>query len=194
MTTLAETLAGIDAAHAADPHAEGDVPAELLYARRASAWLDRLVPDASDALRVAVRASHLRRWEVPRSDYPEGREGYRRWRTDQLRRHAELCGALLREAGWSDDFIARVASLIQKKRFKTDPEAQALEDVACLLFLEHGLPPFRADHDDEALLPILRKTWAKMSDRGRELALQLPMSPTDRALVARATAPEPDAP
>lgn len=189
---LAATVARIDAENAADPSVAsgpaGPEPAELLYARRVNAWLERLEPSPSDALRVAVRASHLRRWEVPRSTYPEGRDGYRRWRTDQAQRHADLCGVLLRELGWDEAFVARVESLIQKRHLKTDPEAQALEDAACLVFLEHALPAFRLTHDDDALLPILRKTWAKMSERARNIALTLQLPSADRDLVARALA------
>ena len=49
---------------------------------------ERLLEAPSDALRIAARAHHLRRWEVPRSSYPEGRAGYLRWRRDQKARHA----------------------------------------------------------------------------------------------------------
>lgn len=190
---LADALARIDAANAEDPTLtdtpDGPVAAELLYSQRMTAWLERLDADPSDALRVAVRAQHLRRWEVSRSTYPAGREGYRRWRTDQGRRHAELASELLLAAGWDDAFAARVTSLIRKKSFKTDPEAQTLEDAACLVFLEHVLPGFRRGRDESELLPILRKTWVKMSERARTFALSLHLAPADRDLVERALLP-----
>lgn len=194
---LTDAQARIDAANAEDPTLVdtpgGPVPSELLYARRMTEWLLRLVPEPSDELLLAVRAQHLRRWEVPRSGYPVGREGYRRWRTDQGKRHAALATELLVAAGYDDAFTARVAALIRKKAFKTDPEAQALEDAACLVFLEFVLPTFRQGRDEASLLPILRKTWRKMSPHAHAFALSLPLSPADRDLVARALKPpEPD--
>src|SRR5665213_3687401 len=73
-------LALIDAANGRDPNRanfEGrEYPAELIYSMRMSEWLDRLEPTASEALRLAVRCQHLRRWEVPRSQFPMTRPGY----------------------------------------------------------------------------------------------------------------------
>ena len=40
--------------------------------------------------------------------------------------------------------------------------------------------------DDERLVAIVRRTWRKMSARGREAALGLDLSERGRALVARA--------
>jgi hypothetical protein len=38
------------------------------------------------------------------------------------------------------------------------------------------------------LIDILRKTWKKMSQRGREAALGLPLAPELRAIVEKAVA------
>ena len=74
-----------DAANAEDPETEvvegESYPRELLYAQRMSAWLERYAPDASEALRLAVRCQHIRRWVIPRRDYPMDRRGYLQWRT-----------------------------------------------------------------------------------------------------------------
>src|SRR5688572_18669971 len=95
---LARALAAVDAANADDPttvEVEGrSVPRELIYGRRMSAWLERLAPDASEPLQVAVRAQHIQRWKIPRASYPEGRAGYRRWRSELARMHAELAGRI----------------------------------------------------------------------------------------------------
>src|SRR4051794_38204229 len=40
-----------------------DHPDALLYARRMSEWLHKLVPDASEPLRLAARSQHLMRWQ-----------------------------------------------------------------------------------------------------------------------------------
>ncbi|HJL15599.1 MAG TPA: DUF4202 domain-containing protein [Sandaracinaceae bacterium LLY-WYZ-13_1] len=182
-------LAAIDALHAEDPAREGGEPAELVYARRMSDALAKLVDEPSDALRLAVRAQHLQRWRIPRSDYPDGKAGYHRWRTVQKKTHGELAAAAVRDAGYDEPTAERVATLVRKKGLKADPEAQALEDAACLVFLEHGLGDFAEGRDAAQLVDILRKTWAKMSERGRTLALALPLDERARALVERALSP-----
>lgn len=189
---FAAALAAIDAANAEDPGHEAvagkRVPKELAYARRMTAWLGRLEPEASEALRLAIRAQHIRRWTVPRDGYPMDRQGYHRWRTALARFHAETAGAILQKAGYDAATIERVGSLIRKERLKSDPEAQTLEDVACLVFLENYLADFAGKHDEAKVVDILRKTWRKMSKRGQEAALTLDLKPAGRRVLDRALA------
>ena len=189
---LREALARFDEANADDPNREivdgGEQPRELVYARRMTAALDSFAPEAPEAVRLAVRCQHIRRWTVPRDTYPEGRDGYRRWRTDLARFHAATAAEILRAVGYGDDTVARVGALLRKERLKADPQVQLLEDVACLVFLQHYLPAFADRHDDAKLVDILGKTWRKMSARGRAAALALDLEPRLRALVSRAAA------
>jgi hypothetical protein len=173
-------IAAFDAANAEDPNREkeGGVahPKELLYARRMSEMLERFAPDASEAVRLAARCQHIRRWEVPRDSYPRTPEGYRAWRKRLMDLHAETAARLLRETGYGEDVVTHVQALVRKERLKRDPDSQLLEDVVDLVFLEHYLERFVADHpeyDEVKLADILKKTWAKMSPRGREAALTL---------------------
>src|SRR5207237_8811472 len=105
-------------------------------------WLDRLEPAASEALRLAVRCQHLRRWVIPRSTFPMTRAGYHQWRTTLARFHADEAAKVLGDAGYDDATVARVRALVRKEGLKTDPETQTLEDVACLVFLEDELADF----------------------------------------------------
>ena len=185
-----DAVARFDRANAEDPNVEtvdgAAHPRELLYAQRMSATLEHFAPDASEVVRLAVRCQHIRRWTVPRDSYPEGRDGYRRWRTDLGRFHAETAGAILRDVGYDEATVERVRVLLRKERLKADPEVQLLEDVICLVFLRHYLAPFAAQHEDEKVVGILRKTWRKMSERGRAAASDLDVAPELRALVDRA--------
>jgi len=52
--------------------------------------LAQFQPEASEHLQIACRAQHIRRWALDRSDYPEGRTGYKTWRSRQARLHASL--------------------------------------------------------------------------------------------------------
>lgn len=169
----------IDAANAADPNRiaarSGERPAALVYGERMSERLQHLVPDASEHLRIAVRAQHLERWKTPRSAYPMDRPGYLRWRNEQKRRHGARVSELMAEAGYGEADRERVAGLVRKQGLKRDPEAQALENVACLVFLEHYLSDFASDRPREQLVDIIAKTWRKMSDDGRRAALALPL-------------------
>lgn len=189
-TPFARAIARFDAVNAEDPRrdsVDGEFhPRELLYARRMSETLDRFAPDASEALRLAARAQHIQRWIVPRSEYPEGRAGYKRWRTRLMGHHAELAGGILREVGYGEDLVERVQMLLRKQGLKRDPEVQRLEDVVCLVFLEHYFDAFARDHEEGKLVEILGKTWMKMSEQGRAAALDLELSDRARRLVGLA--------
>lgn len=173
-------IAAFDAANSADPNLERDGrlddPKELVYARRMSTMLQRFAPDAPEAVRLAVRCQHIRRWEIPRDRYPRTPEGYREWRNHLMDFHAEVAGRILEAVGYGTEAIEHVQGLVRKEHLKRDPDAQLVEDVVDLVFLQHYLERFVADHpeyDEAKLADILRKTWAKMSERGRAAALKL---------------------
>ncbi len=187
---LQAALARFDAANAEDPSTEvfhGTVyPKELLYAQRMTAWLTTVAPEASEALRLAVRCQHIRRWSIPRQTYPMDRQGYLRWRTTLARFHADTAATILRDVGYDEATILRVQTLLRKERLKRDPEVQCLEDVICLVFLENYLADFALQHEEEKILDILRKTWKKMSPHGQDIARTMPMSADAQRLVAHA--------
>ncbi len=187
---LSEAIARFDAANTEDPNQElidgRERPKELVYAERMSAWLDRLAPDASDVVRLAVRAQHIRRWSIPRDSYPMDRAGYREWRIELGKFHAETAGEILRDVGHDEATVTRVQSLLRKERLKADPEVQLLEDVACLVFLSHYFADFAAKHDDARLVEIVRKTWRKMSTQGQAAARGLALPADLEAILARA--------
>ena len=182
-TRLNEVVAAIDAANARDPNqveVEGrPQPAELVYGRRMSAALARMAPEASEHLRIAARGQHVERWTSPRRSYPDGRAGYLRWRKDLQAFHARRIGEIMAAAGYEADAIERVGALLRKERLKSDAETQMLEDVACIVFLEHYLDDFLRKTDPDKLAGILAKTWNKMSplghDAARKLALPAPV-------------------
>ncbi len=185
-------LARIDAANSEDPTRrtfEGrEYPYALLYGLRMTHWLARLEPDAPEPVQLAVRAQHICRWKIPRSDYPLDRAGYHRWRTRLYEFHAQTAGQILAEAGYDEATIAEVQNLLRKRELKSNPRTQLLEDVACLVFLENDFSQLAREHDEAKMIDILRKTWRKMSDRGQAAALEVPMTAGDRALIEKALA------
>jgi tRNAThr (cytosine32-N3)-methyltransferase len=182
----------IDAAHAADPsRTDAGTPAELVYADRMEEWVARLVADASPLLRLAARCQHLERWTVPRATYPEGKAGYYAWRQGLYKKQAERARELLREADISSAEADDVATWVSKTGLMTNPGTQALEDAACLVFLENEIADFAAQHADyprEKFLRILQKTWRKMSPAAQHAALALDLPPAIAALVREALA------
>lgn len=194
-TAFDQTLAAIDALHAEDPRstilADGtSMPKELAYAQRMSGWLDRVHDAPDDVLRLAVRAQHLQRWLVPRDEYPEGRVGYLTWRRDQGKRAGETTVQLMQEAGYSAEDAQRVTAMIGKKGLGRDPDVQALEDCACLVFLENYFADFSRKIEHDHMVRIVQMTWRKMSPRAHALALKLPMSDASLALVKEALGAE----
>ena len=182
----------IDAAHGADPVRTADgSPAELVYADRMERWVTVVAPGASPLMRLAARCQHLERWSVPRASYPLDKAGYHAWRRFLYTRQAERARALLLEGGVSPEEAADVATWVSKSGLKTNLGTQALEDAACLVFLENEISAFAAQHADyprEKFVDILRKTWRKMSPRAQELARGLDLPPAIAALVAEALA------
>ena len=187
---LAQAFAAIDAANAADPNTitynGEEQPKELCHSHLATEWLDRLAPDATEAQKLAARAHHLRRWEIPRDSYPKDRAGYLRWRTELGRFHAEETAKLLAEAGYDPETIERVKTIIRKRNLKGDPEVQTHEDVLCLVFLSTQLDMFAADLETEKLIEVLAKSLNKMSEEGRQQALRLSLNNAQRGILARA--------
>jgi Domain of unknown function (DUF4202) len=184
--------AAFDEANSQDPNLEVDggvpYPREWLDAQRLSAWVDRLEPGASEALRLAARCQHLQRWRIPRSAYPDGRAGYLQWRTALGRFHADEAEKILREAGYADEMVDAVRRINTKQGLQSNPDTRTMEDALCLSFMEHELERFATKHSDEKLVNILKKTWSKMSPRAREIAGTLALSERLQKLLERALA------
>lgn len=161
-------------------------PKELLYALRMSDCLNKFAPQASEALQLAARCQHICRWEISRSTFPIGRVGYHQWRTTLKKFHAEKAKSVLEKIGYGEELINRVQLLVQKKQLKKNPETQTLEDVICLVFLEHYFAQFAAKHPKEKVIDILQKTWRKMSVTGQQAALNLSLAPSSMQLIKEA--------
>jgi hypothetical protein len=183
-------VAEVDAANAHDPRqdvvAGTSRPREVVYSERMSQCLALLYPEASEALRIAARAQHICRWQIPRQNYPLGREGYNAWRAACRDHHAALTSGIMRRHGYGVDEIAQVVKIIRKEQLKRDPESQALENVVAVVFVDHYLDEFVAghrDYDDTKLADILKKTLRKMDATGHAAALGLNLPEPTRRLI-----------
>ncbi|MCH7600479.1 MAG: DUF4202 domain-containing protein [Myxococcales bacterium] len=174
-------VAEIDRVNADDPHqieVRGVVrPKELGHADLASEWVARLDEQPSEALQLAARAHHLRRWSLPRNDYPEGRSGYLVWRQALKQQHADETAHILEACGYEASVIESVTRIILRKNLVQNPDAQTLEDALCLVFFETQLVELAGRLDPEKMRNVGIKTLRKMSSRGRALALELPLDP-----------------
>lgn len=187
---LKAALAAIDQANADDPHTievDGQVrPKEQAHAELMTEWVQRLDPDAHDAQLVAARAHHLRRWALPRSDYPEGRAGYLRWRTAQAKRHAADVADIVTAAGYDAAFAADVSAIVAKRGLATDLRVQTHEDALCLVFLQTQFDELADKLGDDHMAEVLAKTLVKMSPAARRIAQDLDLSPRAAALLEAA--------
>lgn len=184
---FARAIAAIDRANAEDPNqieVRGKrLPKELAHAELAGEWVEKLAQPASEALRLAARAHHLRRWSLPRSDYPDGRKGYLTWRQALKQRHADEASRILDACGYDAQTVERVAQIILRKNLLGDVEAQVLEDALCLVFFETQLAELAARLDAPKMRDVGSKTLRKMSPAGRALALELPIGQDYLALL-----------
>jgi hypothetical protein len=189
---LQDALAAIDAVNAADPTVLSiggrDEPRALAEGRLVHRWVLRLAPDAGDALQLAARAHHIRRWTSPRSSYPDGRAGYLRWRRDLHEVHAAEVAAVLAPLGYDDGAIARVQALVRKDGLRSgaDREVQTLEDAICLTFLDAEFADLADRLDADRMVEILVRTLAKMGPAGKEAAAGIALGPREAELLRRA--------
>lgn len=161
-------------------------PKERVASERLAAWVTKLEPNGSEPLHLAAYCQHLRRWEIPRSDYEPGRIGYLKWRKTLGRFHADEASAVLREVGYDDATIEAVRQINQKLALSSNPDCATMEDALCLSFLEHEFVEFSAKHPDDKVVDIVAKTWKKMTERGHQLALTLPFDERALTLIRRA--------
>ena len=192
MEWLEQVFEKIDQVNKADPNLELvediEIPASLLYGTRMSSMLERFAPDAEDVVQIAARAQHIKRWAIPRSDYPMGKKGYYDWRQTLGRKHAEWTTEILTELNADQELNDHVGCLLRKEKLKKDPQCQLLEDVICLVFLAHYAEAFAAQHEEDKVINILQKTWRKMSDKGHEFALSQTYPVAVQALIGKALA------
>ena len=172
-----KTIEAFDEVNAQDPNVDtyqGEkIPKELLYAQRMSACLMDFMPQAPEALKLAARSQHIKRWEIARNSFPADRAGYFRWRSKLNEMHAKIAGDIMLQNGYTADAINQVSNLLLKKGLSSNDEAQVLEDVVCIVFLKYYFRDFALKHEDEKIKNILLKTMGKMSAKGIDYAKQL---------------------
>jgi Domain of unknown function (DUF4202) len=185
----------IDLRNADDPsvlrHHGHDRLKEQLHAELVTAWVWTLNPAPSEALLLAARAHHIRRWELPREDFPTGRAGYLKWRLALKEFHAGEARAVLEREGYEPGTVERVREIVQRRGLKGDSDQQTLEDAICLTFLETQLLPTAGKLNETKLMDVLRKTMAKMSPAAAEQVRHLHLAHEARELLSRAAAPSP---
>ncbi len=173
-----------------------EYPKELIYGQRMSACLAQHWPQANELLQIAVRAQHIKRWHIKRSEFEQGKAGYYQWRIALGKFHAELAAQTILEHGYNKEQASQTASIICKENLKNkthsqlNANSQTLEDVACLVFLEHYFEEFARQYiekDNEAkIIRIVQLTWKKMSAQAHNIALKLTLPEHLMALVAKA--------
>jgi len=150
-----------------------EIPWAFFYHERLTHWVLRLDPYAHEPLLLAARCQHIRRSAIPRTEFPPGVVGYKKWRSKLAQFHATLSAEILRDVGYDNPTIERVRDFLIKKNLKNNKEMQLFEDAICLVFLENEFLDFSEKHSEEKLIDILKKTCEKMTERGQTEAKQL---------------------
>lgn len=183
-------VAAFEAYHRKDPNivvVDGvSHPSELLYTARVADRLNSFHPEANEVVKLAAHCQHIGRWEIPREEYPMDKKGYLQWRNAEKAHHSRIAAKILSECGYDQDAIERVQILLMKKELHSNADTQLLEDVVCLVFLEHYLEDFATKHSDEKVVDILRKTMRKMSAQGMKAVGTLQLTSKNRSLINRA--------
>jgi hypothetical protein len=187
-----QAMEAFNAANSKDPNfieVNGfEKPYELVYANWLYEWVMKLNPNAIEELQLAAKCQHIKRWEIPRSKYQDGLKGYTKWKKELAEYHADEAGKILKQVGYEEAVIERVRAINLKKNLKVDSDVQTMEDALCLVTLQYQIEGFSLKHDDEKMIGIIKKTWAKMSDRAKEEALKLSYSERVLSLIKNAIA------
>lgn len=183
-------VSAFEAYHRRDPNVvvvDGTTyPSELLYTQRVTDRLTQFRPDANEVVRLAAHCQHIGRWEIPRDKYPMDKKGYLQWRNAEKLHHSRIAEKILLECGFDQETVQQVQALLMKKELHSNPDTQLLEDVVCMVFLEHYLEEFATKHADEKVVDILRKTMRKMSVEGKKGVDSLQLTSKNRSLIERA--------
>jgi hypothetical protein len=188
---LRKAFDAFDAYNSKDPNKEvaggSSYPKELLYGLRMTSRLMDYVPEPPESVQLAARCQHIGRWELPRNSFPMDRKGYLQWRSKLALHHSALASKILRECSFDSRTIADVQFLLQKKQLlQHHPETQMLEDVICLVFIEHYLEDFALQHEEDKVVEILKKTIKKMSPRALKEAMKINLSENVSPLLEQA--------
>ena len=190
MNNYESAVAAILKANEADPskvEVKGEaIAANVLYSQYMGEWQEKLYPEVADEVKLAARAQHICRWELLRSEFPEGRAGYLKWRQTLAQMHAGILAEIMIANEYSVESIERAGLAVSKKNLKTNADAQVVEDCACMVFLTYYFDDFIIKHTGDKLINIVQKTWGKMSERAHEAALKLNFSDAALAVVQEA--------
>lgn len=178
MSAFEAVLDEIDRANAKDPRSsagegEAPVPVELIYGIRMSQMCEAFAPEADELVQIAARGQHIERWVIPRDDYPRDKPGYFRWRNMLKRHHAKRVSEIMATHGYNEADQATVADVLLKKNLKRDARSQAVEDLACLVFLKYYAVDFAKGHAPEKVVSIIAKTLPKMSSKAHDFVAKL---------------------
>src|SRR5690606_7206648 len=94
--------------------------------------------------------------------------------------------SIMRDSSYAEEEVKKVEDLLNKRNLKSDPDAQTLEDVACLVFLKNYIEDFIKQHEEDKVISIVQKNWRKMSKRGQDAALALHMPREARGIIQQA--------
>lgn len=93
---LTQVINQIDQINSHDPNQElvngQKVPKELVYSQRMTKKLMEFAESPPELLQIAARGQHVKRWSIPRDEYPQDRKGYLKWRTMLKMLHAQIVG------------------------------------------------------------------------------------------------------
>jgi hypothetical protein len=93
---------------------------------------------------------------------------------------------ILGAAGYEEATIHRVQTLLRRVRLDEDSGTQALEDVACLAFLETQLVDLAGRLADDHMVTVVQKVAVKMSPEALVLVGRIPLDDDAMALLGRA--------
>jgi hypothetical protein len=178
MNLLQQAFEAFDRYNAQDPNQEvmegKSYPKEVLYGQRMTERLNQYAPDAPQHVQLAARCQHI------------DRKGYLQWRTAEKLHQSSIAESILHELRFDLPTIEKVKNLLMKKELSTNADTQLLEDVICLVFIEHYLEEFASQHEDEKVVDILFKTMRKMTPRGLTEAGKIDVSDKLKGLIGEA--------
>jgi hypothetical protein len=162
-------------------------PSESLYSHRMLQMLEKVNAEASNILKLAAQCQHLKRWNIPRGEYPYNRRGYHEWRRVVMEYQLKEMEEILSKVGISNEDILLVTDALRNQGDKSNSNAQIITDTACLVFIKWYMEPFATKHQSEKVTDIMKKTMRKMSETGLQLISRLNLPTTASQILERSS-------
>ncbi len=146
-----------------------EVPEDYPHAINTLEWITKLGAYSDPLLEIAALGHDIERSmagvKARKSDFPD----YESFKAAHAENSARIVAQIMRECGWDEGSVEKVARMIRLHETGGDQEADVLRDADALSFFEVNLPYYFQRHDMEEVERRCRWGYSRISAKWRDL-------------------------